>query len=160
MKNLIIRFILLMSFIALSSSFAMDNKPAIENNVKIIQNLYAAFAEGDVPAVLQMFDPNIIWNEAENSPYAEGNPYTGPQAVLEGVFARIGAEWEYWNLTDQKYYETYSGDIIVTGRYKAKNKMTGKEMNIQFVHMWTLNERLVTRFQQYADTYQIAGAMK
>ncbi|MFO7526729.1 MAG: nuclear transport factor 2 family protein [Ignavibacteriaceae bacterium] len=160
MKNLITRFILLMSFIALSSSFAMDNKPAIENNVKIIQNLYASFAEGDVSAVLQMFDSKIIWNEAENFPYADGNPYIGPQAVLEGVFARIGAEWEYWNLTDQKYYESYSGEIIVTGRYKAKNKMTGKEINVQFVHMWILKDGLITNFQQHADTYQVVVAMK
>lgn len=160
MKKIIINLFLLISFITVNPSIAMDNKPATDNNVKIIQNLYAAFAEGDVPAVLQMFDPQIIWNEAENFPYADGNPYIGPQAVLEGVFARIGAEWEYWNLTDQKYYEVYSGEIIVTGRYKAKNKKTGKEINIQFVHMWTLNDGFVIRFQQYADTYQIVRAMK
>lgn len=160
MRNLTIPFILIVLIVSLSSSFAMDNNPAIENNVKLIQNLYASFAQGDVPAVLQMFDPKIIWNEAENFPYADGNPYIGPQAVLEGVFARIGAEWEYWNITDQKYYEAHSGEIIVTGRYSAKNKMTGKELNVQFVHIWTLNDGLVTNFQQYADTYQTVEAMK
>jgi ketosteroid isomerase-like protein len=122
--------------------------------------LYAAFAKGDIPAVLQNFDPKIVWNEAENFPYADRNPYVGPQAVLEGVFARIGAEWEYWNLADQTYYEVNSGEIIVTGRYNAKNKLTGKEISVQFVHMWTLNEGLVTKFQQYADTYQAVEAMK
>jgi len=48
----------------------------------------------------------------------------------------------------------------VTGRYKAKNKITSKEINVQFVHMWTLNDGLVTNFQQYADTYQTVEAMK
>jgi ketosteroid isomerase-like protein len=160
MKKIIINLVLLISFIALNSSFAINNKPAKESNVEIIQNLYAEFAKGDVPAVLQRFDPKIEWNEAENFPYADGNPYIGPQAVLEGVFARIGAEWEYWNLTDQAYYEVNSGEIIVTGRYNAKNKLTGKEINVQFVHMWSLNEGLVTKFQQYADTYQAVEAMK
>ena len=160
MKRIIINLVLLISFITVNSSFAINNKPAKESNVEIIQNLYVEFAKGDVPAVLQRFDPKIVWNEAENFPYADGNPYTGPQAVLEGVFARIGAEWEYWNLTDQTYYEVNSGEIIVTGRYKAKNKMTSKEIDVQFVHMWTLNEGLVTKFQQYADTYQTVEAMK
>jgi ketosteroid isomerase-like protein len=160
MKKIIINLVLLISFITVNSSFAINNKPAKESNVEIIQNLYVEFAKGDVPAVLQRFDPKIVWNEAENFPYADGNPYTGPQAVLEGVFARIGAEWEYWNLTDQTYYEVNSGEIIVTGRYKAKNKMTSKEIDVQFVHMWTLNEGLVTKFQQYADTYQTVEAMK
>jgi len=42
--------------------------------------------------------PDIQWNEAENFVYADGNPYVGPDAVVNGVFARLGAEWEYWNL--------------------------------------------------------------
>lgn len=160
MKKLIISFVVLIFLIFLSTSFAMDNKTAKEKDVEIVQNLYADFAKGDVPAVLQKFDPEIVWNEAENFPYADGNPYIGPQAVLEGVFARLGAEWEYWNLTEQTYYEANSGEIIVTGRYKAKNKMTSKEINVQFVHIWTLNDGLVTDFQQYADTFQTVEAMK
>lgn len=160
MKKIIILFILLISFITFSPSFAINNKPAKEKNIEIVQNIYTAFAKGDVPAVLEKFHPKIEWNEAENFPYADGNPYVGPQAVLEGVFARLGAEWEYWNLTEQTYYEATSGEIIVTGRYKAKNKMTAKEINVQFVHMWTLEDGLVTKFQQYADTYQAVEAMK
>jgi hypothetical protein len=160
MKKIIINLVLLISFITVNSTFAINKKLTKESNVEIIQNLYAAFAKGDIPAVLKRFDPEIEWNEAESFPYADGNPYIGPQAVLEGVFARIGAEWEYWNLTDQTYYEVNSGEIIVTGRYKAKNKMTSKEINVQFVHMWTLNEGLVTKFQQYANTYQAVEAMK
>ena len=38
--------------------------------------------------------------------------------------------------------------------------MTGKEINAQFVHMWTLEDGLVIKFQQYADTYQTIEAMK
>jgi ketosteroid isomerase-like protein len=160
MKKINILLMVLIFLISVNPSFPINNKPAKEKNVEIIQNLYAAFAKGDVPSVLQKFDPKIEWNEAENFPYADGNPYIGPQAVLEGVFARLGAEWEYWNLTEQTYYEANSGEIIVTGRYKAKNKMTSKEINVQFVHMWSLEDGLVKKFQQYADTYQTVEAMK
>ncbi|MFN3873949.1 MAG: nuclear transport factor 2 family protein [Ignavibacterium sp.] len=160
MKKIFVSIAALLSLIVFNTSFTLNNKPAIEKDVEIVQKLYSDFAKGDVPALLQRFDPKIVWNEAENFPYADGNPYIGPQAVLEGVFAKIGAEWEYWNLTDQTYYEAKSGEIIVTGRYKAKNKLTGKEINVQFVHMWTLNDGLVTKFQQYADTYQTVEAMK
>jgi uncharacterized protein len=38
--------------------------------------------------------------------------------------------------------------------------MTSKEINVQFVHIWTLNDGLVTDFQQYADTFQTVEAMK
>ena len=148
MKKIIISFVVFISFFLAGESFALNNKPAKDKNVEIVQNLYSAFAKGDVPAVLEKFHPKIEWNEAENFPYADGNPYIGPQTVLEGVFARLGAEWEYWNLTEQTYYEANSGEIIVTGRYKAKNKMTAKEINVQFVHMWTLEDGMVTKLSQ------------
>lgn len=159
MKKLIIGLVLIIYFISYNPSFAIDNKRIEDKNIEFIQTIYADFAIGNIPAVLQKFDPKIEWNEAENFPYADGNPYIGPKAVLEGVFARLGAEWEYWNLTEQTYYEANSGEIIVTGRYKAKNKMTGKEINLQFVHMWTLEDGFVTKFQQYADTQQVNNAM-
>ena len=62
-----------------------------KENVDLIRNLYDGFAKGDVPAVLAGFDPEIVWNEAENFPYADGNPYCGPDAVLQGVFMRLGS---------------------------------------------------------------------
>ncbi len=63
-------------------------------NLNIIDGAYKAFAIGDIPAVLATMDANIVWNEAEGNAYADGNPYIGPDAVLNGVFARIGADHE------------------------------------------------------------------
>ncbi len=92
-----------------------------QENVKIVESMYAAFASGDVPAVLGAMDPQIVWNEAENFPYADGNPYVGPDAIVEGVFMRLGSEWEYWNLAIEDLLD--AGDTVVAlGRYQAKNK--------------------------------------
>ena len=57
-----------------------------QQNADLMKSLYAAFGRGDVPTVLGAMDPAIVWNEAEGFPYADKNPYVGPQAVLEGVF--------------------------------------------------------------------------
>ncbi len=130
------------------------------DNVSTIQKVYDAFANGDIPAVLAGFDEKIVWNEAENFPYADGNPYIGPDAVLNGVFARIGAEWEYWNLVDMTLNEMGNDQVYATGRYNAKHKKTGKKINAQFVHVWTVMEGKATSFQQFADTKQVASAVR
>lgn len=57
-----------------------------EKNLKIIEALYAAFAVSDMPKVLADLDENVVWNEAEGNVYADGNPYIGPQAVLQWRF--------------------------------------------------------------------------
>lgn len=66
-------------------------------NTGIIDNLYKAFGIGDIPSVLAVLDNNVVWNEAEGNAYADGNPYIGPDAVLNGVFARVGSEWDGLN---------------------------------------------------------------
>ena len=129
-----------------------------QQNIEVIRNLYDLFAKGDVPSILAQFHPEIEWNEAENFPYADRNPYIGPDAVLEGVFLRLGSEWDYWNLAVGELLD--AGDSVVAmGRYQAKNASTGKEINAQFAHVWTLRDGKAVAFQQYADTQQVASAM-
>ena len=121
-----------------------------------IKKLYNAFGEGDVETVLAGFTEDIQWNEAENFIYSDGNPYVGGTAVAEGVFARLGGEWEYWNLEDISFHNVDSNMVLVTGRYNALNKASGKELDAQFAHLWTLRDSLASSFQQYTDTKQAA----
>jgi len=127
------------------------------DNVSIVQSDYSAFAAGDVESVLATFDPNIVWNEAENFPYADGNPYVGGEAIVNGVFARLGEEWDGFHLTDLKFHDMSSNMVLVTGRYKGTYKKTGKAMDVQMAHLWTLNNGKVVAFQQFADTKGVAN---
>lgn len=130
-----------------------------ENNVQIIENLYAAFAVGDVPTVLAGLDEKVVWNEAEGNVYADGNPYVGPQEVLNGVFARIGADYEYFNLVKIELHEMYNNQVLATLRYQAKLKNNGATYDAQVAHFWTLKNGKAIAFQQYLDTKKVADAI-
>lgn len=118
--------------------------------------LYDAFAAGDVPTVVAGMDAGIVWNEAENFLYADGNPYVGPDAVVNGVFGRIGAEFDGFRLEMTQFHNLDSNGVLVTGRYRGTYKATGKELDAQFAHVWTLKDTLAVSFQQYTDTWQAA----
>jgi uncharacterized protein len=127
-------------------------------NSQVIRGLYEAFAKGDIPGVLGAMAPGIVWNEAENFPYADRNPYVGPQAVLEGVFGRIGADFEGFAATPEEVLD--AGDkIVALGRYTGTVKATGKAVSVQFAHVWTVTGGKAAAFQQYADTLQMTKAM-
>ncbi|WP_248723669.1 ester cyclase [Seonamhaeicola sp. ML3] len=128
-------------------------------NASIIQELYSNFATGNIEAVGAAMDEKIIWNEAENFPLADGNPYVGFDAILQGVFARIVSDWEYWKLNDIKLHEMTNNQILATGRYEAKYKRNGALLDLQMAHLWTLKDGKIISFQQYADTKGIADVM-
>jgi ketosteroid isomerase-like protein len=126
-----------------------------QQNVDLVRAIYAAFAAGDMPGVLSLVSPDIVWNEAENFPYADGNPYLGAEAVLQGVFARIGAEWDGFGATPDEILD--AGDtVVVLGRYRGTFKGTGKRLDAQLAHVWRIAGGKAARFQQYTDTLQTA----
>lgn len=93
-----------------------------------------------MPAVLAGFDPNIVWTVAESLPYADRNPYRGPQAVVEGVFMRLGQEWNGFRVNVEQTFD--AGDTVVAiGRYSATHKSTGQPLDAQFVHVWSFREQ-------------------
>ncbi len=126
-----------------------------KSNVEVVRGIYDAFAAGDIPAVLGRMSPDIVWTEAENYPYADRSPYIGPEAVLHGVFARCGGEWDGFAVAMDELID--GGDTVVAlGRYLGTYKATGRAQNTQLVHVWRIAEGKVTRFQQFADTLQVA----
>lgn len=124
-------------------------------NVAVIDGIYKAFAAGDVPGVLGAMSPDIVWNEANNFPYADGNPYVGPMAVAEGVFARCGSEWDGFGVEIDELID--AGDTVVAlGRYGGTYKATGRPQRTQMAHVWRLKDGKAVGFQQYADTLHVA----
>ena len=124
-------------------------------NADLIRAIYDAFAAGDIAGVVARMSPDMVWNEAENFPYADGNPYVGPDAILGGVFARIGAEWEGFAALAEEIID--GGDrIVALGRYRGIFKATGKALDAQLAHVWRVAGGRAVRFQQYTDPLQAA----
>jgi ketosteroid isomerase-like protein len=131
----------------------------VTDNVTIVRGMYEAFARGDVAAVLDVFDENIEWNEAEGNPLHPGRAQIGWQQVVEEVFARIPESWEGFQIQTDRFL-TDGDTVVVQGRYRAtSSRVTGRPLDAQAAHVWDLREGKVVRFQQYVDTRQMAASL-
>ena len=127
-----------------------------QESVGLIKSLYEAFGRGDVPAVLGAMDPGIVWNEAENFPYADKNPYVGPGAVAAGVFG--GSSPTGTASPSPPRSSTTPGTVIARGRYGGTHKQTGRKIHVQFAHFWWLKGGQGRPLPADADTLQVAKA--
>jgi uncharacterized protein len=160
MKNLFTSaFVLIMIFFAAPVAL-LAQATGKQSNVTIVQALYDHFGKGNIPEVLASMSANVEWNEAENFIYGENKPFVGPDAVVNGLFVRIGADWEYWTLVDVQFHNMDKNMVLATGRYQAKYKKNGALINAQFAHVITLKAGKVMKFQQYTDTKQFADAIQ
>jgi ketosteroid isomerase-like protein len=123
--------------------------PILADNGTIMKGLYASFAKGDIPAVLEGFDPNIEWTEPEGLPYA--GTYNGTDAVLNKVFMTLGTDWDGFTVAPDEFVA--SGDrVIALGHLSGTYKKTGKSFKVPFVHAWRLKDGKPTHFEQYTNT--------
>ena len=127
------------------------------DNLECLRTGYGAFARGDLPAVLALFAHDISWTEAEGFPY--GGTYSGPDAVLKGVFMRIGTEWDGFSVVPKEFV-TQGDTVIALGQYGGKYKATGKSFSAPFAHVWEFRNGKIARFRQYTDTVLVQNALK
>ncbi len=124
-------------------------------NLAVVQGIYDAFAAGDMPAVLGAMSPDIVWNEANNFPYADRNPYVGPEAILNGVFMRCATEWDGFSVEIDEVID--AGDTVIgLGHYTGTYLATGRSQKTQLAHIWRIQGGKAIGFQQYADTLHVA----
>lgn len=127
-------------------------------NREIIMALYEGFGAGDIDAVVALMAADIVWHEAEHNKLADRNPYLGPQAIVEGMFARVAEDFDEFAVEIGHVIE--DGDTVaMQGRYRARAKASGSEINPQIVHWWTVRDGKIATFQQHVDTFALAKAL-
>jgi ketosteroid isomerase-like protein len=125
-----------------------------QENLTLVKSVYDAFGQGDISSIIAAMAADFRWVPAEHSPLDRGNPYIGPDEVLEQVFMRIGAEWEDFVVLPDHFFD--AGDtIIMEGRYGGTYKATGRKTNAQVVHLWAVRDGKLAEFRQYTDTAEL-----
>ena len=127
--------------------------------VELLSDLYESLGKGDVPGVLGSMDESIKWREAESNPYRPtGEPWVGPDAIVDNLFVKLAEEWDGFTVHPLSYHD--AGDVVVVeARYTGTYKDTGKPLDAQVCHVWTVNDGKVVKFQQYVDTAKMKDVM-
>ena len=120
------------------------------SRVEIVERAYEAFARGDLDAVVVDMDESIEWQQAQGLPH--GGTYRGLAEVRANVFDPLDRDWwsEFWAVPDE--FLEAGDEVVVLGRYRGTAKQTAKQLDVPFVHIWSLREEKAWRFRQFLDT--------
>jgi ketosteroid isomerase-like protein len=92
-------------------------------------------------------------DEAEGFPLYDGT-FVGPQAVVDRVFMRLGEIGDQFSVVPSQFIA--EGDtVVVLGTYTWKHKVSGEPADVKIVHVFTLADGKITRFQQHVDTAKV-----
>ena len=129
-----------------------EDKPT---NLAAVRRLYEAHGKPEI--ICQVVAPDVRWEVVAGFPFSD--VYLGLNDVLGRFFADLFSEFEDWHTEPSEFFET-DNRVIALGTYSARAKATGRTFHARFAHVWTLNEGIIVRLQQCADTVQIARALE
>ena len=124
------------------------------SNVSVVRRLYQA--RGNPEVIRQVLARDVRWEVVDGFPY--GAVYVGLDSVLRDFFGRLFTDFDEFVATGAEFFE--SGEhVIALGSYSGRARSTGKRFTARFAHVWTLQDDLIVRLQQCADTVQLARAL-
>ena len=129
-----------------------------QENKKVVQDAYAAFGRGDIPALIGLLSPDVDW---------EGVIGAGPNVPTRGrrkghqevgkFFEQVGATVDFKRFEPRQFVA--EGDtVVVLGFYDAIVKTTGRPYAADWVMVFTLRDGKISRFQEFTDSFGLTNA--
>ena len=122
----------------------------------VVRRQYIASAAGDLAALSATLAPDVEWTEMAGFPLA--GTHRTPEGVTRNVMTALGRDWDGWTAHDDRYIVD-GENVIVLARYTARNKATGKPLNVRVAHHFVVRGGLIVRFEQFVDTALVRDAM-
>ena len=127
-------------------------------SIDIVRALYAAFAQRDIPAMLAHLAPDVVWCEPENPFNPAAGTHRGHQGFLRWV--QIGREAEDIEVLEPTQFIASDDTVAVVGHMRCRAKPTGRVYESDFVHVVTIRDGKIVRFQEFFDTYAAGEAFR
>ena len=127
-----------------------------QQNTALIQNVYAAFARGDMQTITDSLAGDVEWVLEGPAIIPFAGRRKGTSEVL-AFFQALATTQENMKLTMETFVA--QGDVVATvGRYSATVKATGKKMDVAIGHFFTIRDGKIARFVDLGDTAAMADA--
>jgi ketosteroid isomerase-like protein len=128
------------------------------NNSKIVQEAYAAFGRGDIPGLLAMLSEDVQWDHAGPSEIPWAGSFRGHDGVVK-FFTAIGENCDFLSFEPQTFLADQDR-VVVLGSEKIKHKVSGREWETPWAHVYTVKDGKITTFREYTDTAAVAAACR
>lgn len=120
------------------------------SDIDVAKQAYDAFARGDVPGTLSVFEENLEWVEAPS--VAWGGEHRGHRGFLEGVLAPLTEAVQHFTVTPERFFADGEGGVAVLVRYRGTGRRTGKPLDMQGIQMLDIRDGKIVRYESVLDT--------
>ena len=126
---------------------------ANQDPIAVIQSLYAAFARGDLDAVLDHLHPEVDWSIEVEAPGAELVPMFHNGIGRDAALSYFGgvAQMEIHAFEPRTFHR--AGDVVIVELVlDFTHRTTGKHLRNDEIHRFVVRDGMIVHYRPYCDT--------
>ena len=127
-------------------------------NTQLVKQGYQHFKNGDIQGLLGLLSEDVEWTQFE----IEGVPFSGTRRGPERVgefFSQVFDTEEPLQFEPREFVA--QGDkVVALGHHAWRVKSTGREYETDFVHVFTVRDGKVAKYQEFMDTAVVGAAYR
>ena len=126
-----------------------------EQDTAVVRAVYDAFDRGDLAAIMALVAPGVTVQQSPAVPW--GGTYTGHEGLgrfLAALTGHLDSRPEI-----ERLFADGDGHVVQVGRTRGTVRATGAGFDVAEVHLWTVRDGLVQRFEAYLDAPAMRAAL-
>ena len=127
----------------------------MERDVETIKELYAAFEQRDEKRIVPLFSPEIEIVQSAELPW--GGHYLGHTGLAEFLKKLLGHVDS--RVVIEKFIDA-GEHVVAVGQTIGTTRATKIEFDVPVVHVWTVREGRIVRFQPFIDNATMLAALE
>jgi ketosteroid isomerase-like protein len=135
---------------------AKPNELGVRTKVGVVQATYEAVGRGDISAVLDLLTDDVEWTLQGPSVI----PFAGTRHGREGVaefFSLVGENLEFEQF-EPRDFVAQGDSVAVLGYERSLIKPTGRTLEQEWAHVYTLRDGKIAKFRGFEDTAALVVA--
>lgn len=129
----------------------MTNTTTLSDPLTCVQTLYNAVNNNDVDTISNLLSETIVWNLSDGNNLSPTTTYNGRDAVLGGYMSLIPESFTSYVIQPSRFIAD-GNTVCVIGNYNAVGKVNNLQITPRFCHILTVEDGVIVRFEQIADT--------
>ncbi len=114
-----------------------------EENLQVVRAGFDAFSRGDMPALLKLFDPSVVFAPIPETP--DGQSFHGHEGLLRGIPQVTTEVWDDFSV-ELGEMRDFDDHVLVSLRWWGRGPSSGIEVEVDICALVTFRDGKIVRW--------------
>ena len=125
-----------------------------QENLQVVRAVFDAFSRGDMPALLKLADPSVVFTPIPEAPDVQS--FHGHEGLLHGI-AQVTEIWDDFSV-ELREMRDFDDHVLASLRWWGRGPSSGIQMEVDICALAAFRKGKIVRWQFFESEQQALEA--